>query len=267
MKMVYGLLTVLTFSCTSTYTASAHGGGMDGYGGHNNRKAGNYHFHKGPLAGRAFDSKAEAIRALNRIRKKESEPAPSTRFGPKAGTALDGPSLLGIRIAPEVRITPYDRDDYAYPQSIEISIIARQGGIFSPYTLRCFDNRGETDIEHIVAVSEAHESGMSRRTDAERRAFGNDLDNLTLAAPRLNRYRKGAKDPAEWLPDKNRCWYVAKYIEIKKKYGLTMDPAEASAIQKVYESCESFGMIKPDCNRASSREGKPTTEERRRWRQ
>ncbi len=46
-------------------SAFAHGGGIDGYGGHNNRKAGNYHFHRGPLAGRTFSSKEEAIRALS----------------------------------------------------------------------------------------------------------------------------------------------------------------------------------------------------------
>lgn len=156
--------------------------------------------------------------------------------------------LSGIVITPEVRVTPYDRDDYSYPQSIEQRIIAQQGGIFSPYSLRCFSNRRETDIEHIVAVSEAHESGLSARTDEERKAFGNDLDNLTLAAPRLNRYQKVAKDPAEWLPDNNRCWYVAKYIEIKRKYGLTMDRAEADAVSGVYESCKSFEMKKPVCN-------------------
>ncbi len=89
-------------------------------------------------------------------------------------------------------------------------------------------------------MSEAHESGLSSRSDAERKAFGNDLENLTLAAPRLNRYEKGAKDPAEWLPEKNRCWYVAKYIEIKRKYVLTMDRAEAAAILKVHQSCEPF---------------------------
>ena len=89
---------------------------------------------------------------------------------------------------------------------------------------------------------------MSNRSDAERKAFGNDLDNLTLAAPRLNRYQKAAKDPAEWLPEKNHCWYVAKYIEIKKKYGLTMDAAEAAAILNAVELCESFEMTKPDCN-------------------
>ena len=45
--------------------ASAHGGRVDGQGGHNNRSAGNYHFHRGPLDGRTYDSKEEAAKALS----------------------------------------------------------------------------------------------------------------------------------------------------------------------------------------------------------
>ena len=44
--------------------ASAHGGGVDGQGGHNNRSAGNYHFHRGPLDGRTFASKEDAAKVL-----------------------------------------------------------------------------------------------------------------------------------------------------------------------------------------------------------
>ena len=44
--------------------ASAHGGGVDGQGGHNNRSASTYHFHRGPLDGRAYDSKEDAAKAL-----------------------------------------------------------------------------------------------------------------------------------------------------------------------------------------------------------
>jgi len=43
---------------------SAHGGGVDGQGGHNNRSAGNYHFHRGPLDGRTFASKEDAAKVL-----------------------------------------------------------------------------------------------------------------------------------------------------------------------------------------------------------
>ena len=44
--------------------ASAHGGGIDAFGGHNNRKAGTYHFHRGPLKGKTFSTKAEALATL-----------------------------------------------------------------------------------------------------------------------------------------------------------------------------------------------------------
>ena len=242
---MYRVLTSLLISCVFVTTAEAHRGKQDKYSGHNNRKEGNYHFHKGPLAGRTYDSKEEALKALRSVQ--NQEPTPTRSTPPTKVKGVYSPAL-GLQISPEVRTTPYERNDYAYSQSIELSIIQRQGGIFSPYTLRCFTDRGETDIEHIVAVSEAHESGMSERTDAERKAFGNDLDNLTLASPRVNRYEKVAKDPAEWLPKNNRCWYVAKFLEIKKKYNLTMDQAEADAVNAEYKDCTSFAMVKPSCN-------------------
>lgn len=50
----------------------AHGGGLDGQGCHHNRKAGGYHCHRGPLAGKFFQSKAEAARALSRPAKPQT---------------------------------------------------------------------------------------------------------------------------------------------------------------------------------------------------
>ena len=43
----------------------AHGGGLDGYGCHHNRKAGGYHCHRGALAGEHFASQAEMLQRLN----------------------------------------------------------------------------------------------------------------------------------------------------------------------------------------------------------
>lgn len=155
--------------------------------------------------------------------------------------------VLGVRIAAEVDDGSYDRDDYDYPGSIEADIVNQQGGLFSPYSLDCFDSASETDIEHIVATAEAHASGMYAKTEEERGEYARDLDNLTLAAPRLNRHQKSDKDPAEWMPDNNRCWYVGKWVEIKKKYNLTMDQAEADSISAVYQECASFAMESPVC--------------------
>lgn len=240
-------LSFLFISYILISTAGAHGGGIDVYGGHTNHTADNYHFRKGLLTEVPYGSKFKAINALNCVKNNASESMPLEGLNPPVVSQLEAEIVLGIRVAPEVRITPFDRRDYAYPQRIELSIIAHQGGVFSPYALRFFTDRSETDIEHIVAVSEAHESGLSSRSDSERKAFGQDLDNLTLATPRLNRHHKAGKDPAEWLPENNQCWYVAKYIEIKKKYDLTMDVAEAMTVLKIYQSCDSFEMNKSDC--------------------
>jgi hypothetical protein len=44
--------------------ASAHGGGLDQLGCHHDRRRGGYHCHRGPLAGRSFATKDDALRAL-----------------------------------------------------------------------------------------------------------------------------------------------------------------------------------------------------------
>ena len=86
-------------------------------------------------------------------------PTPTVTPTPTFDQDSTGPP--GITIAPENRCTTYDSDDYPYPQSVEADIVAGMGGrIYGPYTGTYFDNTFQTDIEHIVARSEAHDSGM-----------------------------------------------------------------------------------------------------------
>ena len=68
--------------------------------------------------------------------------------------------LEDLPVAPENRCAPYVSSDYSYPQSVELSIIDRDG-LYSPYSGEWFSDRSESDIEHIVARSEAHDSGLS----------------------------------------------------------------------------------------------------------
>ena len=75
--------------------------------------------------------------------------------------AVDSPGLWrGLVVAEENRCAPYDGDLYPYPASIEDDIVQRLGGVYSPYTCESFDSTLETDTEHIVARSEAHDSGL-----------------------------------------------------------------------------------------------------------
>ena len=153
----------------------------------------------------------------------------------------------GLAIAPEVRCSAYESRDYRYSPSLEERIVALLGDIFSPYTGRCFADTSETDIEHIVARSEAHDSGLCAADSATRRRFAADLANLTLASPEVNRHQKGAKDASDWLPDHNRCWFAARIVDVRRKYALTIDEREVAALEPLLTACSSTELTVPDC--------------------
>ena len=149
----------------------------------------------------------------------------------------------GLVVAPENRCSPYDKKrDYPYPQSIEREIVRRLGAVCGPYTGTCFASTRQTDIEHIVAASEAHDSGLCARDRATRARFASDRRNLTLAAPHVNRHQKSGKDAAEWLPERNRCWFAARVVEVRRAYDLTIDRREAAVLEQVLSQCESVAM-------------------------
>ena len=168
----------------------------------------------------------------------------------------------GLAVAPEDRCAPYDRSDYPYPPSVEAEIVTSMGGrVYSPYTGRFFLSMKETDIEHIVAVSEAHDSGLCAAGPAVRRRFAADLLNLTLAAPEVNRCSGAGKcafDSAEWLPPMNKCWFAARVVAVKRKYALTIDRREATALERVLSDCASTEMIVATGDTGSPNASPPT---------
>ncbi len=141
--------------------------------------------------------------------------------------------LEALTVAPESRCSPYERSHYSYPQSVEEQIVQRQGGAYSPYDGTVFASLGDSDIEHIVATSEAHDSGMCAEDRDARKTFARDLDNLTLATPQLNRHQKSGKDAGEWLPAQNRCWFAQTIVHVKKKYALSVDQREYNALRGI----------------------------------
>lgn len=154
----------------------------------------------------------------------------------------------GLKVAAENRCSEYiKKEQYPYPQSLEDKVIQSMGGrIYGPYTGRYFTSKKKTDIEHIVAASEGHDSGLCSATPATRKAFATDLLNLTLAAPKINRcgrYGKCGLDAGEWLPEKNKCWFAARIVAIKTKYALSVDQAEAVALEGVLSQCKSTTML------------------------
>ena len=149
----------------------------------------------------------------------------------------------GLTIASENRCSDYRGSDYSYPQSVEDDLTGLYGGAYSPYTGEWFESDSKTDIEHIVARSEAHDSGLCAESDEAKAEFARDLLNLTLADPGTNRDRKSAKDAADWLPELNRCWFANRVLGVKLKYNLTVDPAERDALESVLAGCENVDLV------------------------
>ncbi|MCY3878906.1 MAG: excalibur calcium-binding domain-containing protein [Rhodobacteraceae bacterium] len=155
----------------------------------------------------------------------------------------------GIEVAPEHRCSPYNRRDYRYSGSTEKEIVERIGAVYGPYSGTCFNSTDETDIEHIIAVSEAHDSGLCARSREVRRQFASDIRNLTLAAPELNRNSKRGKDAADWIPEHNACWFAARIVEVRRLYGLTIDRREMEALEQVLRDCPDTEMQPLICHR------------------
>ena len=90
------------------------------------------------------------------------------------------------------------------------------------------------DIDHLVPLAEAWDSGASGWGPDRREAFANDEDALLAVTARSNR-SKGAADPAEWMPA-NRdytCIYVAGWIATKARWDLTVDRREADFLRSL----------------------------------
>lgn len=95
------------------------------------------------------------------------------------------------------------------------------------------------DIDHVVARSNAWQTGAQGLDETELEEFGNDPLNLLAVSSTLNR-QKGDGDAATWLPPQKsfRCEYVSRQIAVKHKYGLWVVRAERDAMTRVLESCE-----------------------------
>ena len=152
------------------------------------------------------------------------------------------PTWMGLPVCEEGGREGYDRDEFgsAY-SSLEDEIIdalpKSDGQVYTPYTCTLFEIRADgtaaTDIEHIVALAEAYDSGLA---ESQFRTFAGDIDNLTIADPTVNRRHKSDRDAGEWEPPENRGWFAARVVAVKQKYGLSVNAAERDALQAMLSS-------------------------------
>jgi len=197
-----------------------------------------------------------------------SQPATDTEPDPVApeDDSGDGGGLTGdisaLRIEPEDR-SGYDRSlfehwidangdgcDTRRTVLIEESITPVQvgpgcditGGTWiSVYDGFTSTNPRDFDVDHVVPLAEAWDSGARTWTNERRRDFANDLsfEQTLIAVSASSNRSKSDKDPAGWMPPNSdfHCEYVEIWVEIKIKWGLSVDEVEARVIEQVLSNC------------------------------
>ena len=115
------------------------------------------------------------------------------------------------------------------------------GSLIDPYSGKVIafsSTKSTIDIDHVVALSNAWQTGAAYFDKTKRQQIANDPLNLLAVDYSLNR-QKGDGDAATWLPPLKsyRCAYVARQIAVKAKYGLWVTSPEKDAIVKILEKC------------------------------
>ncbi|MFG2785963.1 HNH endonuclease family protein [Streptomyces prunicolor] len=115
------------------------------------------------------------------------------------------------------------------------------GSWYSPYDDRYLDSASKLDVDHLVPLAEAWDSGASQWTPKERELYANDLDDERdlIAVSAASNRSKADKDPGEWLPPYAgyRCQYGTDWVADKTRWGLSIDPIERDALAQQLAGC------------------------------
>ena len=140
-----------------------------------------------------------------------------------AGTAGPGVPVLALQPA---TTTPY-------LQSIKARIADRLGGMWSP--LRRDAVRESPGVRHRARHRRFRgaDSGLCAVSACRAPSLRVRPGQLDARHAGANRYQKRGHDAAEWLPARNRCWFAAAIVAVRREYDLTIDRREAAALEAV----------------------------------
>jgi hypothetical protein len=185
------------------------------------------------------------------------------RSSPSAapGEALDRPHLGWLTIEDRpIPSVPYRRDDWPtwldpdgngcdarddVLRSSSLTPVAAgcdvEFGLWtSIYDGRLLTAASEVDLDHVVALEQAHRSGGWRWSPQQRALFSNDPENLFPVSASSNR-SKGSSTPDEWRPPAAESWCetASVYVTVKVRYQLTVTTAERDALGQMLDTCPS----------------------------
>ena len=185
------------------------------------------------------------------------KPSPTPTVEPVEQTTLENTLLIqleSLRIEPEYEATPYDRSKFPHwddedgdGMNTRLEILSLEKvdsvGWYSRWDGEWYAGEGglsapRFDIDHIVSLKEAWQSGADEWSASDKDTFADDMLNLTAVTASSNR-SKGAKDASEWLPPtpSGQCYLSIRVIQVKTKWSLSIDQDEYNTLKELTESC------------------------------
>jgi len=126
----------------------------------------------------------------------------------------------------------YNRSDFkyhSYKPNVSIGFYTNQSCDF-------------INIDHLVSLKDAHESGAASWSPDKKRTFANDKANHVPSCGRVNS-SKGSAGPKDFLRRSNDgvgleyeivsfCEYVRRYYAVKVKYGLSFQDNDSATFEQ-----------------------------------
>ena len=118
-----------------------------------------------------------------------------------------------------------------------------------PYTGTIVDDPGDLDVDHMVPLGNAHQSGGWSWSPERKREYANYMgyDNHLIATTSGANRSKGSKGPDRWRPPLQDYWcvYAVDWVSIKNEWGLTVTEDEYIALSEMLATCETTILLQP----------------------
>ena len=116
------------------------------------------------------------------------------------------------------------------------------GEWMSIYDLVKVTDAGKLDVDHMVPLAEAWDSGASSWDAAKKEMYANDQTDPRhlIAVTGTSNRSKSDQDPTDWMPTNKAyaCEYITNWISIKVRWSLTIDSKEKTAIESILKGCK-----------------------------
>lgn len=154
----------------------------------------------------------------------------------------------------------YDRSDYKHWVTVDSPCDAREESLkrvgFSvdpktcrakpgfkytdPYTGKVIDDPSKLDIDHVIPLGRANDTGAKKWSPEQKEAYANDVDTVLLPVDASANRQKSDKGPGEWMPSNQafHCAYAKKYIDVASKYGLWISASDKTALRAALAKCQ-----------------------------